>query len=161
MSGRGPGRSFFVAAVALSGVSTDERVVLVTGAAGGIGSAIALAFADAGWRVYATDLEQPPESVRERCRYRELDVSDADRCRAVVDGVLAESGRLDCLVNNAGYAEAERPRARYPVGWFARFVRWTHVLPATVVDPIQAAYGRVSTALGRTRQRLASLRRWL
>ena len=144
MSGRGPGRSFFVAAVALSGVSTDERVVLVTGAAGGIGSAIALAFADAGWRVYATDLEQPPESVRERCRYRELDVSDADRCRAVVRA-----------------AEAERPRARYPVGWFALFVRWTHVLPATVVDPTHAAYGRVSTALGRTRQRLASLRRWL
>lgn len=88
--------------------AADGRpVVLVTGAGGGIGSAIALAFAERGWLVYATDVTTPlPERVRARCATRALDVTDDERCEAVVDEVVAEAGRLDCLVNNAGYAEA-------------------------------------------------------
>ncbi|PSQ26780.1 oxidoreductase [Halobacteriales archaeon QS_9_67_15] len=82
-------------------------VALVTGAGGGIGSVVALAFAASDWRVYATDVVTPlPEAVRERCETRELDVTDEGQCRRVVDDVVAEVGRLDCLVNNAGYAEA-------------------------------------------------------
>ena len=38
----------------------------------------------------------------------------------------------------------DSPRARYPVGKFARFVRWTHILPATVQDPIRRVLGRAS-----------------
>jgi len=80
-------------------------VALITGAASGIGAATAAAFADRGWRVYATDVETPlPEALRERCTCRELDVTDAERCRTVVEEIVAETGRIDALVNNAGYA---------------------------------------------------------
>jgi NAD(P)-dependent dehydrogenase (short-subunit alcohol dehydrogenase family) len=82
-----------------------DRVVLVTGAGGGIGAATALAFADAGWTVYATDVETPlSERVDGRCRTSELDVTSDAQCRAVVERVREDTGGLDCLVNNAGYA---------------------------------------------------------
>lgn len=83
----------------------DAPVVLVTGAGSGIGAATALAFAKEGWTVYATDVETPlPDRVARRCRCRELDVTSDEQCHGVVEDVLGETGRLDCLVNNAGYA---------------------------------------------------------
>ncbi len=83
----------------------DRPVVLITGAASGIGEATATAFADRGWLVYATDVETPlPGSVATRCRTVQLDVTDAAQCRRVVDQIVEEAGRIDVLVNNAGYA---------------------------------------------------------
>jgi NAD(P)-dependent dehydrogenase (short-subunit alcohol dehydrogenase family) len=101
-----------------------ERVVLLTGAGSGIGAATAERFHDAGWTVWATDLDADlladlPAGV---CTAA-LDVTDgADRER-VVARVVDEHGRLDCLVNNAGYAVAgpvedvpvERAREQFDV----------------------------------------------
>lgn len=85
--------------------ANDRSVVLITGAASGIGAATARACLDLGWRVYATDIEQSfPADLSRRCRCRELDVTDAEQCRRVVDEIVAETGRIDALVNNAGYA---------------------------------------------------------
>lgn len=82
-----------------------ERVVLLTGAGSGIGAATAERFHDAGWTVWATDLDAGlladlPAGVRTA----ELDVTDAGDRERVVARVVDEHGHLDCLVNNAGYA---------------------------------------------------------
>jgi NAD(P)-dependent dehydrogenase (short-subunit alcohol dehydrogenase family) len=80
-------------------------VVLITGAASGIGAATARVCADRGWTVYATDIETSfPDALERRCRCRALDVTDAEQCRVVVDEIVASEGRIDALVNNAGYA---------------------------------------------------------
>lgn len=83
----------------------DRRVVLITGAASGIGAVVARACAERGWRVYATDIADFPDDVAEQCRCLSLDVTDTARCQQVVDDILAEAGHIDALVNNAGYAE--------------------------------------------------------
>lgn len=79
--------------------------VLITGAASGIGAATARGFLDRGWTVWATDVdEEGLERLPRGCRRTVLDVTNSDRIEAVVRQVVDESGRLDCLVNNAGFA---------------------------------------------------------
>jgi NAD(P)-dependent dehydrogenase (short-subunit alcohol dehydrogenase family) len=82
------------------------RVVLVTGCSTGIGRASAEAFAARGWTVYASArrLEAIADLVDRGCRTLSLDVTDEESMQAAVATIEAESGGVDVLVNNAGYA---------------------------------------------------------
>ena len=88
----------------------DRRVALVTGATKGIGFEIAKGLAEQGLKVLvgARDLERG-QAAAERFRAQGLDVeallidvADAASVRAAADGISANFGRLDVLVNNAG-----------------------------------------------------------
>lgn len=83
------------------------ETVLITGCSSGIGEATARAFLEADWTVYATarDVDDLADLAEAGCETAELDVTDGDRINAVVDRIVAETGRIDCLVNNAGYAK--------------------------------------------------------
>ena len=87
------------------------QVALVTGAGRGIGQAIALALAAVGADVAALDLEPPletrgrVEALKRRCLALRADVSDRRAVEAAVASTLAELGRLDVVVNNAGIGE--------------------------------------------------------
>jgi 3-oxoacyl-[acyl-carrier protein] reductase len=88
-----------------------KRVALVTGAARGIGRAIALALARPGMMLYLNDVAPGEDAavtqrgVEEKGAWAKVlafDVADGGAVAAAVDGILKESGRLDILVNNAG-----------------------------------------------------------
>lgn len=81
------------------------RVALVTGAAGGIGAAIADRLSAAGARVVAADLsgERP---VPPSTRFQPLDVTDESDWQAAIDSCALIEGRLDVLVNCAGILRA-------------------------------------------------------
>ena len=82
-----------------------NRVALVTGASSGIGAATARRLARAGFTVYgaARRLDRLAELAADGVRAVELDVTSDDSMTAAVDHVLSEAGRIDVLVNNAGY----------------------------------------------------------
>jgi 3-oxoacyl-[acyl-carrier protein] reductase len=98
-------------AQAVCGHTLEGKVALVTGASGGIGAAIATALAAAGARV-VLQAHRHADGARALaatlpCRggaavVWEADLAEADQCKAMVDGVVAQLGRLDILVNNAG-----------------------------------------------------------
>ena len=85
----------------------DEETVLITGCSSGIGHATAAFFAEEGWTVYATsrDEDDLADLAEAGCHTAALDVTTAGQIEDVVDQVIDEQGHLDCLVNNAGYAQ--------------------------------------------------------
>jgi NAD(P)-dependent dehydrogenase (short-subunit alcohol dehydrogenase family) len=85
------------------------RTVIITGCSTGIGRATAARLGQRDdWTVYAT--ARKPETLAELesagCRTLALDVTDEASMVAAVDAVKAESGRIDALVNNAGYSQS-------------------------------------------------------
>ena len=78
-----------------------DKVVVVTGAAGGQGASEALAAAGHGAQVVATD-PKPQTLGDRRIHARCLDVTDRDSWEALASWIAAELGRVDGLVNNAG-----------------------------------------------------------
>jgi len=86
-------------------MNTQKKVVLVTGASSGIGKATARLLAVNGWTVYAA--ARRVEAMRELAELGviplAMDVTDEGQCRAAVEEIIASQGRIDALVNNAGY----------------------------------------------------------
>lgn len=86
--------------------SLEDRVVLVTGAARGVGATIARMLAASGARVVATDIlvEQGQAVAKEiggSASFEELDVTKEEDWSRVVASTVAKGGRIDGLVNNA------------------------------------------------------------
>ena len=78
------------------------KVVLVTGAASGIGHAVAELFAREGATVFASDIASPKLAYPDGIEVLKLDVTREEDWEAAVDTVIEKSGRLDVLINNAG-----------------------------------------------------------
>ena len=86
------------------------QIALVTGAARGIGKAIAMRLAEDGAHVVVADLDADTarqtaagiEALGYKVSAVQVDVTDAKQVQAVVEGVHGTFGRLDILVNNAG-----------------------------------------------------------
>lgn len=88
----------------------ENKVVLVTGASGGIGRAIAKKFTQAGAKVALNDIVQNKEALEKLSqelggKYFLADVSKLEEVERMVEEIQKEFGRLDVLVNNAGITQ--------------------------------------------------------
>jgi 3-hydroxybutyrate dehydrogenase len=100
-------------------LSTEPRAALVTGAAGGIGRAVAARLEADGWNVHGVDVEDG-------------DLTTAEGNRAVVDAALERFGRLDAVVPNAGFQHVA------PVAEFSE-ERWDALLALLLTSPFLLA----------------------
>src|ERR687894_2907416 len=98
----------------------SERVAVITGSSKGIGKAIAIEFANKGYRVVlnARDEGELSEAVNEvrkslegnekRVTYVAGDISQESVCTSLIDHTIKTFGRIDVLVNNAGIGGAQK-----------------------------------------------------
>lgn len=84
----------------------NESVVLITGAAGGLGRALVRRFSEGGWCVLATDVDAvglaEVQALHPACAIYAGDIRQPATCRAAVAAAISAYGRLDALVNAAG-----------------------------------------------------------
>ncbi|MGG5810130.1 SDR family oxidoreductase [Falsiroseomonas sp. CW058] len=129
-------------------------VALVTGAAHGIGLAIARRLARDGWRVVAADRAAPPRDLT--ARPVAADVAEEAQVRALVAGVAAREGRLDALVSNAGIMARKPLRDLALAEWssvLATNLTATFLLAREAEAMLRAARGAIVTiASTRARQ---------
>jgi acetoacetyl-CoA reductase len=105
----------------------SQRIAVVTGGIGGLGTAICIALARAGHRVLAADLDRDGgrvDAFRQRldgldADFHALDVTDRRACGALVEHVESGYGSLDILVNAAGITRDATLRKLAPDDWDA------------------------------------------
>jgi short-subunit dehydrogenase len=83
----------------------EESIALVTGASSGIGEATAKRLATAGYKVYGTS-RRGVQSGQQSFAMLPLDVTSGDSVEAAVKELIQREGRIDLLVNNAGFGVA-------------------------------------------------------
>lgn len=112
-----------------------SKVAVVTGAARGIGLAIAEKFLETGYRVALLDIDettlaQTAEALRERPEAIAIvcDVSDPQQVQASIDRIAHHFGRIDVLVNNAG-------RAIFKPAQETTFEDWSWILATNLNGP--------------------------
>ena len=112
---------------------------LVSGAARGIGRAIAAELSAAGWRVYALDVRAQNPDLGEGVVPIRGDATVAGEVRRAIESAVTQTGRLDALVNNAALLTT-RARGRQPaLGRFKQVVE-TNVGAVYVPSKVAAPY---------------------
>ena len=108
-----------------------DKVALVTGAASGIGLAVAQVWVREGARVVLSDVdtEGGEKAVSDlkaqghEALFVRADVGDPEDCQALVARAVAHFGRLDAACNNAGIGGEQQPTADYPVDAWDQVIR--------------------------------------
>jgi 3-oxoacyl-[acyl-carrier protein] reductase len=123
---------------------SQAKVAIVTGGAGGLGSAIVRRLLDDGMAVVAADLEPGSGDALAV----QVDVSDPDSVERMAATVREELGGIDVLVNNAGIAGPSAPVHEYPVEDWRRVLEVNlagafHCMRACLPDMLAGGYGRI------------------
>jgi len=129
-------------------MAMPEKIAMITGASSGFGLLTSVEMAKAGFRVVATmrdlarrarlDQAAAAAGVVGRIDVRRVDVTQFDTLPGFADGVVRDHGRIDVLVNNAGFAVAgfaediklEELRLQFETNFFGAVAMTKAVLPA-------------------------------
>ena len=122
--------------------SASHPVVIITGAAGGLGRALVNAFTAQGWRVAAAYHSQTALKESEQVRPVQVDVTNRVQVREVFEQVEKRWGRIDVLINNAGVT-ADR------LSWQMEEGDWDRVLDVNLKGAFLCSQAVLRRMLGR------------
>jgi acetoin reductase-like protein len=127
----------------------DNKIALITGAASGMGKAMALGYAKEGAHVAIADLNvdgakavvEEIEAAGGSASAKALNVSNPEESKAIVDEIVSEHGTLDILVNNAGIGLIKPIEETTPEEWdriFSVNVKGLFFLTQAACAPMRA-----------------------
>ena len=127
-------------------IALDGMVALVTGAGGMIGGAVAQRMAEGGARLALADRDAP-QPVGTESRSYVADLTDAAKVRSLVEEVISDFGRIDCLITGAGITSLGSFEAITPEEWdrvHAINLRGVFLACQAVIAPMKRqAFGRI------------------
>ncbi len=117
-----------------------KKTILITGSSSGIGKATAQYFSQNGWNVAATMRKPDDEKeIKESSSIKlyRLDVQDEDSIQKTIEKVISDFGKIDVVLNNAGYAakgpfeaaSKDQIRRQFDVNVFGLMAVIEHILP--------------------------------
>jgi NAD(P)-dependent dehydrogenase (short-subunit alcohol dehydrogenase family) len=127
---------------------TDNKAVIVTGAASGIGLAMTMGLITAGYNVTAVDrnaaaladLGKQATGLKGSLQTAMADLSHPDSFAHVTGAALIKYGRIDALVNNAGIGQASVRNDRRPIRfWETTAEQWGRFIAINAAGPINMA----------------------
>jgi 2-hydroxycyclohexanecarboxyl-CoA dehydrogenase len=131
----------------------ESRVVIVSGGASNIGRTLSLSFAAEGAHVVIADIDETQaervaaDAANGRITVRQTDVTDVASVNSAVDTTLAELGRIDVLINCAGWTVdrlfREKPREEWEKEIAIDFWGFINFTRAVLEPMVAAGYGRV------------------
>ena len=131
-----------------------DKVAVVTGAASGIGRAIATALTADGATVVVADRDEAGARAAAAglagADPRTIDVSDGDACRAMIAGLIEDHGRLDILVNGAGFQHVA-PFVDFPME------RWDAMLATMLTGPFVLTQAALPAMIARGWGRIVNI----
>jgi 3-oxoacyl-[acyl-carrier protein] reductase len=136
--------------------SLQHHTAIVTGAATGIGEAIARRFAAAGARVAIADIDlqgaaQVAESMGASAFAVQVDVTQSDSVRKAVAAVLDHFGGLEILVNNAGIGGKAAPL------WEQSEAEWQRIIDINLTGPFLFSQAVIQHMRGRKYGRIVNI----
>lgn len=82
-------------------MSFKDKTIIVTGGGRGIGRGISESFAAKGANIIICGRREP-DTLPDRAHFIALDIRDAEAAKTLIEFALEKTGRVDCLINNAG-----------------------------------------------------------
>ena len=149
-------------------MANERKTAIVTGAASGIGRAMALGLATSGIDVVAVDraadvlaaVAKSAEGLAGQFIAHPADLSQAESFDTIVQAALGVSGRIDILVNNAGIGQASvrADQRRNPIRfWEIEPAQWSRFLAVNATAPIMMARAVVPHMLKANRGRVITV----
>jgi len=120
-----------------------DKTIIVTGGGRGIGRGISESFATQGANIVICG-RQEPATLPKNSHFISLDIREAEAARALIDFALEKTGRLDCLINNAGGGPPVASKDASP-NLTQKVIALNLLAPLNLA---QAAYGPLETSNG-------------
>ncbi|MBI3133860.1 MAG: SDR family oxidoreductase [Bacteroidetes bacterium] len=109
-----------------------SKTILLIGSSGGLGNVISSWFSERGYTLALHYFQHEPNNVKGTFKKYKADITQEDQVKQLIDQVIADFGKIDAVINNAGVSKSE-------ISWKTSTENWNHTLAVNLNGPFYVA----------------------